>query len=61
MWLFSIKEFELTLNNKIPPPTENFPTIYPKLKINEYMRQDIIAGRSVNNYITSHQLKLYNY
>jgi len=55
----------LTLNNKIPPSNDNIPTIYPQFKSNEYMRQDIIAGRLVNNYITSNEaiqlLAKYNY
>jgi len=65
MYQFSIKDFELSLNDKIPPVNDNVPTVYPQLRINEYMRQDIIAHRSVNNYITSNEviqlLTKYNY
>jgi len=65
MYQFSIKEFELTLNDKIPPPNDNIPTIYPQLKINEYIKHDVIANRSTNNYITLTEviqlLTKYNY
>jgi len=53
MYQFPIKDFELSLNDKISPSNDNIPTIYPQSKINEYMRQDIIANRSIDNYITS--------
>jgi len=53
MWQFSMKEFESILNDKIPPLNDRIPTIYHQSKINEYMRRDIMAGRSVTNYITS--------
>jgi len=53
MYQFSIKDFELSLNDEIPPSNDNIPTKYPQSKINEYMRQDIIADRSVDNFITS--------
>jgi len=56
MYQFSIKDFELSLNDKIATSNENVPTIYPQLRINEYMRQDIIADRSVDNYITSSEV-----
>jgi len=38
MYQFSIKDFELSLNDKIPPPNDNIQTIYPESIINEYMR-----------------------
>jgi len=53
MYQFSIKDFELTLNDKIPPPNHKIPTIYPKSRINDYMRQDTTAHRSLDNCITS--------
>jgi len=56
MYQFAMKDFELTLNNKIPPPNNNIPTIYPQLRINEYLKQDISAYRSVKNYITSSEI-----
>jgi len=44
---------------------DNIPTIYPKYKINEYMKQDKLSYRSLNTYITSTEviklLTKYNY
>jgi len=65
MYQFSIKDFELSLNDKIPPPNDNIPTVYPQSRINEYMKQDTIANRSLDNFITSSEiiqlLTKYNY
>jgi len=65
MYQFAIREFELSLNDKIPPPNDNVPTVYPQSRINEYMKQDTIPNRSLDNYITSSEviqlLTKYNY
>jgi len=56
MYQFSIKDFELSLNDKILPSNDNISTIYPQSRIDEYMRQDIIANRLLDNYITSSEV-----
>jgi len=56
MFQFSSRDFELSLNDKIPPANDNIPTIYPQSKINEYLRQDVIAHRSLDYYITSSKI-----
>jgi len=65
MYQFSIKDFELSLKDKILPGNDNISTIYPQSRINEYMKQDVIAHRSLDNYITSSEviqlLFKYNY
>jgi len=62
---FSIEDFELTLINKIPPPNENIPTKYATQKIKDYMKQDLDAGRVINDYSISDEviklLEQYNY
>jgi len=64
MYQFSTKDFEFTLEN-IPPLNDNILNIYPASRIKEYMKQDLIAKRPVDNYITSEEiielLKKYNY
>jgi len=30
MYQFSMKDFELSLKDRIPPPNDNIPTIYPQ-------------------------------
>jgi len=65
MCQFSLIDFELSLNNTIPPPNDNIPKIYPAARIKDYITQDLNAGRSINDYITADEiiklLEKYNY
>jgi len=60
-----IKDFELTLENKIPPANDIIPTIYPCQRMKDYLKQDLDAGRVINDYITNDEvmqlLTKYNY